>query len=154
MAAATRELEVFVRDALAGGASKEEIAAALAAAAWPAEQVRSALDAWADVPFQVPVPKPQPYLSAREAFLYLVLFASLYVAAWHLGSLIFDIINGFHRANLTLNDETCIDGEVLLQTTHFENDIIVSPVSAFGFLLYLNFSHIFPLKSISLLLFV
>lgn len=93
MAAATRELELFVRDALAGGASKDEIAAALAAAAWPAEQVRSALDAYADVPFRVPVPKPQPYLSAREAFLYLVLFASLYVAAWHLGSLLFDLIN-------------------------------------------------------------
>lgn len=93
MAAATRELELFVRDALAQGASKDEIAAALAAAAWPAEQVRSALDAYADVPFRVPVPRPQPYLSAREAFLYLVLFASLYVAAWNLGSLLFDLIN-------------------------------------------------------------
>lgn len=93
MAAATRELELFVREALAGGASKDEVAAVLAAAAWPAEQVRSALDAYADVPFRVPVPKPQPYLSAREAFLYLVLFASLYVAAWHLGSLLFDLVN-------------------------------------------------------------
>lgn len=93
MAAATRELELFVRDALAHGASKDEIATALAAAAWPAEQVRSALDAYADVPFRVPVPRPQPYLSAREAFLYLVLFASLYVAAWNLGSLLFDLIN-------------------------------------------------------------
>ena len=95
MAAATRELDLFVRDALVQGASKDEIATALAAAAWPAEQVRNALDAYADVPFRVPVPKPQPYLSAREAFLYLVLFASLYVAAWHLGSLLFDLINRF-----------------------------------------------------------
>ena len=93
MAAATRELDLFVRDALAQGASKDEVATALVAAAWPAEQVRGALDAYADVPFRVPVPKPQPYLSAREAFLYLVLFASLYVAAWHLGSLLFDLIN-------------------------------------------------------------
>ena len=93
MAAATRELDLFVRDALVQGASKDEIATALAAAAWPTEQVRNALDAYADVPFRVPVPKPQPYLSAREAFLYLVLFASLYVAAWHLGSLLFDLVN-------------------------------------------------------------
>jgi hypothetical protein len=41
----------------------------------------------------VPVPKPRPYLSAREAFLYLVLFATLYVSAYHLGSLLFDLIN-------------------------------------------------------------
>ena len=40
-----------------------------------------------------PVPKPRPYLSAREAFLYLILFATLYVAAWNLGSLLFDLIN-------------------------------------------------------------
>ena len=93
MAAATRELDLFVRDALAQGASKDEVANALAAAAWPAEQVRNALDAYADVPFRVPVPKPQPYLSAREAFLYLVLFTTLYVAAWHLGSLLFDLLN-------------------------------------------------------------
>ena len=93
MAAATRELELFVRDALAQGASKDEIAVALAAAAWSGEQVRSALDAYADVPFRVPVPRPRPYLSAREAFLYLVLFASLYVAAWNLGRLLFDLIN-------------------------------------------------------------
>ena len=93
MAAATRELDLFVRDALAQGASKDEIAGVLADAAWPAEQVRSALDAYADVPFRVPVPRPRPYLSAREAFLYLVLFASLYVAAWNLGRLLFDLIN-------------------------------------------------------------
>ena len=93
MAAATHELEVFVRDALARGESKEAIAGALAAAGWPAEQSRSALDAYADVAFAVPVPRPRPYLSAREAFLYLVLFATLYLTAYHLGSLLFDLIN-------------------------------------------------------------
>jgi hypothetical protein len=93
MAAATQDLEVFVRDALSRGQSKEAIAGALAAAGWPPEQARSALDAYADVAFAVPVPRPRPYLSAREAFLYLVLFATLYVSAYHLVSLLFDLIN-------------------------------------------------------------
>ncbi len=93
MASGTQDLELFVREALAKGASKDAIEAALAAAGWPPEQTRSALNAYADVAFPVPVPRPRPYLSAREAFLYLVLFATLYVSAYHLGSLLFDLIN-------------------------------------------------------------
>ncbi len=92
MASATQELERFVHDALARGASKQEIEAALVAAGWAPEQLRGTLAAYADVAFPVPVPKPRPYLSAREAFLYLVLFATLYLSAWHLGSLLFDLI--------------------------------------------------------------
>ncbi len=93
MAIATRDLELFVREALAAGQPRPAIEAALAQAGWPAEQVRDALDAYADVAFPVPVPKPRPYLSAREAFLYLVLFATLYVSAYHLGSLLFHLLN-------------------------------------------------------------
>src|SRR5690606_3759510 len=93
MAAATQGLELFVREALAGGASRDEVAAALEAAGWDRPQVQAALDAWADVPFPVPVPRPRPYLSAREAFLYLLMFATLYLSAWHVGSLLFDLIN-------------------------------------------------------------
>lgn len=93
MAAATQDLELFVRESLSRGLSREAIEAALDSAGWPKEQTRSALDAYAPVDFPVPVPKPRPYLSAREAFLYLVLFVTLYVAAWHLGSLLFDLIN-------------------------------------------------------------
>ena len=93
MAAASKDLELFVREALLRGQSRPAIEATLASAGWAPEQVRDALEAYADVAFPVPVPRPRPYLSAREAFLYLVLFASLYVAAWHLGSLLFDLIN-------------------------------------------------------------
>ena len=92
MAAGTQELEVFVREALAKGASRDRIEAALGAAGWAPEQTRDALGAYADVDFPVPVPRPRPYLSPREAFLYLVLFATLYVSAYHLGSLLFDLI--------------------------------------------------------------
>ena len=93
MAAPTQDLELFVRDALVRGETRPAIEAALADAGWPPEQVRAALAGWADVAFAVPVPKPRPYLSPREAFLYLVLFATLYLSAWHLGSLLFDLIN-------------------------------------------------------------
>jgi hypothetical protein len=93
MAAATQELERFVRESLSSGFSREAIGAVLERAGWPAEQSRSALSAYADVEFAVPVPRPRPSLSAREAFLYLMLFTTLYIAAWNLGSLLFDLIN-------------------------------------------------------------
>jgi hypothetical protein len=93
MAAGTQELELFVRDALGRGASRASIETVLAGSGWPPEQIRSALATYAEVDFPVPVPRPRPYLSAREAFLYLLLFASLYLAAWNLGSLLFDLIN-------------------------------------------------------------
>lgn len=93
MSAATEDLERFVRDALMRGESRGSIEAALASAGWPEGQVREALATWAEVPFPVPVPRPRAYLSAREAFLYLVMFASLYVWAIQLGSLLFDLVN-------------------------------------------------------------
>ena len=65
----------------------------LARAGWDGDQVKGAVAGFADVEFPVPVPRPKPYLSAREAFMYVVLFSMLYVSAFNLGSLIFDFIN-------------------------------------------------------------
>jgi len=93
MASGSQELERFVYEALSRGESKASIAQALSSAGWRDDQTRGVLDAYADVPFVVPVPLPRASLSAREAFLYLVMFASLYFAIWHLGSLLFDLIN-------------------------------------------------------------
>ena len=93
MAAATQELEQFVRDALGRGAPKASIEAALVQAGWPPEQYRAVLDGWADVDFQVPVPRPRPYLSARDAFFYLLLFTALWISAWNLGALLFAFID-------------------------------------------------------------
>ena len=87
------ELESFVREALMKGASKDRIAATLGEAGWSSEQVSRALLAYADTAFVVPVPRPRATLSAREAFFYLVLFASLYTAAWSLGDLLFEMLN-------------------------------------------------------------
>jgi hypothetical protein len=87
------ELVSFVKESLSRGRSRDEIADALERAGWSREQSASALDAFADVEFPVPVPMPRPYVSARDAFVYLVLFTALYAAAYHLGSLTFDLIN-------------------------------------------------------------
>lgn len=92
MASGTQDLDLFVREALAKGESRESIERVLTAAGWPPEHARGALAVYADLPFVVPVPRPRPYLSAREAFFYLLLFSALYLAAYHLGSLLFDLI--------------------------------------------------------------
>src|SRR5215468_7884155 len=91
--AVSEDLVVFVRDALARGQSRAQIAEVLQKAGWTNEQTRAALAAYVDVEFPVPVPRARPNLSAREAFLYLVLFGTLFISALSLGSLLFDLIN-------------------------------------------------------------
>ena len=93
MASGNLELEGFVREALLRGQSRDAIRAALAAAGWQEAQTRGVLEAYADVDFPVPVPRPRASLSARDAFLYLVLFSTLYTVAIGLGSLLFDLVN-------------------------------------------------------------
>jgi hypothetical protein len=82
-------LDRFVRDALARGAAREQIRDSLLAAGWPAAEVEAALGAWVDTPFGVPAPRRRVQTSAREAFLYLVMFATLYVVAFNVGALLF-----------------------------------------------------------------
>ena len=91
--AAGDELVDFVRDALGRGVPRAQIEEALRKGGWTADQIRVALAAFVDLDFPVPVPRARPYLSAREAFMYLVLFGTLYASAYYLGSLIFDFIN-------------------------------------------------------------
>lgn len=59
----------------------------------PPAQVRSALAGFAELNFPIPVPRPRPYLSAREAFMYLVLFSTLYISAFNSGHLLFQIVD-------------------------------------------------------------
>jgi hypothetical protein len=91
--AAGDELIDFVGAALGRGLSRARIEEALRKGGWTADQIRGALNAFADVEFPIPVPRARPYLSAREAFMYLVLFGTLYTSAYSLGSLLFDFIN-------------------------------------------------------------
>jgi len=91
--ALAEELVGFVREALARGRSRGEVAEALEQAGWSREQVHRALDAFAPIDFPVPVPRPRPSLSARQAFVYLLLFSTLYFGAYHLGSLVFQFVD-------------------------------------------------------------
>lgn len=90
---ANQTLDTFIRDALNRGEKRERIAAALVAAGWTQKEIDNALDDYADTDIGLAVPKPRPYVSAREAFLYLVLFILLGVVAWNLGSLLFALID-------------------------------------------------------------
>jgi Domain of unknown function (DUF5671) len=93
--ATNAELYPFVRDALSQGVPRGEIHGALTEAGWPQSDVAAALGGFAEVEFPVPVPKPRPSLSARETFEYLVLFGTLYISAFSLGSLLFQLLNHF-----------------------------------------------------------
>lgn len=90
---ANQILDTFIRDALNRGEARERIHAALSQAGWTGKEVTAALNDYAVTDLGMAVPKPRPYVSAREAFLYLVLFILLGVVAWNLGSLLFALID-------------------------------------------------------------
>lgn len=87
------ELLDFTRQALAQKIERPAIATALRQAGWAEAEVKAALDSFADIDFPLAVPKPKPYLSAREVFVYLLLFSALYTTAYNLGALAFEFID-------------------------------------------------------------
>lgn len=91
--AINEELSGFLEKGLERGHTRAELEAVLLDTGWPTEQVQGALAAYADVDFPLPVPRPKPVLSARDAFIYLVIFSTLYVSAFSLGNLVFQLIN-------------------------------------------------------------
>ena len=91
--AVNEDLTEFVREALNRGLPRDEIRGVLSQADWSDEEVQAALLSFAAVNFPIAVPRPRPSLSAREAFEYLVLFGTLYLSAFSLGSLLFQFIN-------------------------------------------------------------
>jgi len=91
--AINEELTRFLREGLDRGLPREQIEEVLLDSGWSSHQVRGALGAFADVDFPIPVPRPKPYVSAREAFVYLVLFSTMYASAFSLGTLVFQFID-------------------------------------------------------------
>lgn len=85
------QLAQFVRDALTAGRGRDEVRAALIAAGWTGPEVAGALNAWAEGGFTPPVPRPRPFVSAREAFLYGLMFVALAMTAWYLVALAFSL---------------------------------------------------------------
>lgn len=90
---ASSTLDAFIREALNRGQDRARLATALVAAGWTQREVDAALSGYAVTDLGMAVPKPKPYVSAREAFLYLVLFILLGVVAWNLGSLLFALVD-------------------------------------------------------------
>ena len=90
---ANSTLTQFVKEALEKGQDRSGIRSALIEAGWRAEETDEALNAFSDVTFPIAVPKPQAYLSAREAFFYLLFFILLGVVSFNLGSLLFALID-------------------------------------------------------------
>lgn len=78
--------------ALGRGESRGSIRAALDEAGWAPEQIDEGLRRFAEVEFPVPVPRPRVYLSARDAFQYLLVYFMLYLFVYNLGSLYFGLI--------------------------------------------------------------
>ncbi len=82
----SQDLEQFVREALTRGIPRERIRSELARANWRAEEIDAALASWAESDLPVPVPRRRVSTSAGEAFLYLVMFATLYISTFDVGA--------------------------------------------------------------------
>lgn len=87
------DLQPFLKQALEKGETSDSITNALKRAGWPEEEITAALRTFVTVDgFPLAVPRREPYLSAREAFLYLVLFLTLYITAVSFGTLLFSFV--------------------------------------------------------------
>ena len=86
--------------------------------------------AWLPSPtwtFPIAVPRPTPYLHAREAFLYLVSFIALYVSAISFGFLVFGLIDHTFHDPLTYRDRFPSTGEA----TSIASVIVAFPLYLF-----------------------
>jgi len=83
----------FVNESLHRGLPRADVEQVLLRAGWPAEQVRRALNSFSDVEFPIPVPKPVTSVSARDAFMHVVMFATLILSGYTLGDLLFELID-------------------------------------------------------------
>ena len=119
-----QELRQFIKESLETGQEREAIRNVLLEAGWQEREVNSGLAAFAEVAFPVAVPRPQPYLHAREAFLYLVSFIALYVFAFSLGAVFFGLID-YHFSSVINRYDT---GPSAAQTTALAAVIVAFPV--------------------------
>jgi Domain of unknown function (DUF5671) len=121
-----------VKEALLRGIPPAQVEDVLLRAGWSRPEVRTALAGYAALDFPLPVPRPRPYLSPRDAFLYLVLFSTLYVSAWNLGSLAFQIIDRLFPDPAAL-DRAAYSRDAMRWS-------VASLVAAFPVFLYLQWS--------------
>jgi hypothetical protein len=90
----TPELQGFIEASKSKGASDEFLASMLTRRGWPADEVYAGLGAYWEAATGLAVPQHAASgESAREAFLYLLSFATLSTWATALGSILFQLIN-------------------------------------------------------------
>ena len=97
------DLGRFVGDALSAGRGRVEIRAALVEAGWRPRDVDRALAGYADVPFVPPVPRPRPFVSARDAVIYALAFFALAAVVVNAVSASFDAIEALTSINSRLS---------------------------------------------------
>lgn len=90
--AVREELVTFTRDALVAGKSREDISGAMEQAGWSGPEVAEALAAFADTDFTPPVPRPRAVVSARDFFIYVLIFGMMLTSAIALVVLCFNLI--------------------------------------------------------------
>ena len=122
-----RELREFIKEALERGHDRDAIRSVLLEAGWQEGEIRNGLSGFAAVNFPVAVPRPAAYLYAREAFLYLVSFIALYVAAISFGILAFGLIDHAFPDALDYRDRYPSAG----QATAIASVIIAFPLYLF-----------------------
>jgi hypothetical protein len=111
------DLQRFVRDALGRGLARDALRDELRKAGWRHDEIEAALGVYVESAFPVPVPRRRPYLNAREAFLYLVLFATLYTSAYTTGQLLFGLIDRWLPDPLRHSHDLRITGEWVRSAT-------------------------------------
>ena len=121
------ELRSFIKESLEQGQSKDSIREVLALAGWQDDEVRNGLSAFADLDYPLAVPRPTPYVHAREAFLYLISFIALYVSAYSFGYLVFGLIDHAFRDPLDFRDRFPSGGEA----TSIASIIVAFPLYLF-----------------------
>jgi hypothetical protein len=82
----------FVREALSTGRTRDDIRMVLTNAGWSKHEIAEALGSFADTKFIPLVPRPRTHLTARDTFVYLLLFASLGFVASYLVTLVHAIL--------------------------------------------------------------
>ena len=121
------ELRQFIKESLELGLARDAIRNVLLEAGWQERDVSSALCAFAEVDFPVAVPRPRPYMHAREAFLYLVSFITLYAFAFSLGAVFFGLIDYHFSSSIYRYDP----GPSAAQTTALAAVIVAFPLYLF-----------------------
>jgi hypothetical protein len=83
----------FVGAALAAGRTRDEIRRALIDAGWSETEAADGLVAYAETAFVPPVPAPVSVVSARDFFLYALIFVALSLTAWNVVSAAHTVID-------------------------------------------------------------